>query len=446
MSYRERRRRQAVRWPPHPGGRAILLLPLLLTACARPASPCDCELGHGFQLAGSELCQCVPPVEAEAPPAPATTFEVGPAEEVDWTAVDEALASGHVTVLLSGTREERLEILRTDEGPHRLTIDGGEARAVVPGVLTGYEGPPRHRVTLRRLEITGSRDKGVFWWAGDEIVLEDLVVHGNRGSPAIALEYANRSGYASTSFVLRNSHIYDQTGECVYIGGSEGTDQDAHAAVTVEGNLIHDCRHAFSGKTDGINIKDRIGFASVRRNVVFHTHWGIELASPGLYEENLVFATESNGLHFNDVWGEGFDEVRLEDNAVIDPGEAGVRISADERPTDGLQIERTLIVGARRAGVVLAGGTSLRATIAGLHVEATDQAFEGWGDIELDLSGCTLHDVGERADEATSPDTEGCETAISVGDLSVLSGPDLVFFTEDDPWWPQGLPEAAQAP
>ncbi len=415
-----------------------MTLPTLLLAasCVRPASPCACAAGHGFQLAGSEVCQCLPPVEAEDPPEPATTFRVDGDENIDWPAIDEALALGHVSLLLSGEREERLDILRTDEGPYRLTVDGGEGRAVVPGVHTLYEGPPRHRVTVRRLEVTGSRDKGVYWWAGDEIILEDLVVHDNRGSPSVSLEYANRSGHPSSSFVLRNSHIYDQHGECVYIGGSEGEDQDAHEAVTVEGNLIHDCRVLLSNKTDGINIKDRIGYALVRRNVVFHTDWGVELASPGLYAENLVFQTTSNGFHFNDLWGQGFDEVRLEDNAVIEPGEAGLRISADERPTDGLVIDRTLIVGAARAGVVLGAGTSLRLGLTDLHIEGSAQAFEGWGSPDLELTGCTLHDNEQRADDATSNAAAGCEAAGSVGDLTVLSGPDHTFFTEDDPWRP----------
>jgi hypothetical protein len=161
-----------------------------------------------------------------------------------------------------------------------------ERRAVVPGVHTSYDDIPRHRVTVRRLEITGSRDKGVYWRAGDDVVFEDLVVHDNRGSPSIYLEYVSRSGHASSRFTLRSSHIYSQKGECVYIGGSEGEDLDAHARVVIENNLIHDCRSRFSTENDGINIKDRIGEAVVRRNVVFHTDWGIELASPGLYTDN----------------------------------------------------------------------------------------------------------------------------------------------------------------
>lgn len=406
---------------------------LFVTACHRPAVPCACEGGHGFVLAGSEDCQCVPHADAEPPPAPARTFDVGPDQEIDWDQVDAALAEGHVTISLTGARAERLEIRRTDTGPSRLTIDGGAARAVVPGAGTAYDDLPRHRVTLRRLEITGSRDKGVYWHAGDDIILEDLVIHDNKGSPAVNLEYTSRSGHASAGFTLRSSHIYSQRGECVYIGGSEGEDIDSHAAVTVENNLIHDCHLALSNKHDGINIKDRIGEATVRRNVVFHTDWGLELASPGRYTENVIFSTRGNGVHLSDQWGEGFDDVVLEDVVVVDPGDSGVYIAADTRPTDGLQISRVRVVGAPEAGITFAAGKGLRAALSGVTIAESALAFRGWGEPEVTVEGCTLADNGARADGAMREAAAGCVTE-AVPPLGVLSGPDRVFFTADDPW------------
>ena len=415
------------------------LLLLGLGACLpRKAEPCACAVGHGFVLQGrgdAAVCQCVPPVEAEPPPTPATTFSVDADEEIDWDAINAALAVGDVGLLLSGTRTERLDVLRTDAGPHRLVIDGGAGRAVVPGVLTPYTGT-FHRVTVRRLEVTGSRDKGVYWRAGDEVVLEDLVIHDNRGSPAVMLDYVSRSGHASSGFTLRNSHIYDQTGECVYIGGSEGTDQDAHARVTVAGNLIHDCRSRTDTRNDGINIKDRIGWAEVTRNVIFHTDWGLELASPGLYAENVIFATERSGIHFNDTWGEGFAGVTVADTAVVSPGESGVRLSADVRPTEGgLLLSRLWIVGAGRAGITAGADKTLRATLETIHIEDSRVAFEGWGTPELTVEDCTLHGNDARASAVVAAVVAAsCVQGPAVAeDIAVLSGPDHVFFTDDDP-------------
>ena len=73
-------------------------------------------------------------------------------------------------------------------------------------------------------------------------------------------------------------------GECIYIGGAEGHDLDAHEVIVVENNLIHDCRHPFSTHQDGINIKDRMGSVTVARNV----HWGIELARDTLDVDDIL--------------------------------------------------------------------------------------------------------------------------------------------------------------
>jgi len=405
---------------------------VLLIACQRPALPCACESGHGFALSDEAPCQCVPPAAPLPEATPETTFSVGPGEALDWAAIDAALAGGDVLVSLSGVRDERLDVLRTDDGPHRLVIDGGAERAVVPGVSTTYADVPRHRVTVRRLEVTGSRDKGVYWRAGDDVVLEDLVVHDNRGSPAVMLDYANRTGHASASFTLRSSHIYDQRSECVYIGGSEGEDQDAHARVVVENNLIHDCRRALSSKDDGINIKDRIGEAIVRQNVIFHTGWGLELGSPGTYAENVIFSTRDNGVHFNDQWGEGFAGVTVEDLVVVSPGAAGVRISGDTRPSEGIVLRRALISGAPDAGIVVAAEHRVEATLSDVTVADSAVGFRGWGEPAVAVDGCVVSGNSARADDVMSGATEGCESG-EVPDLSVLSGPDGVFFTADDP-------------
>ena len=49
-----------------------------------------------------------------------------------------------------------------------------------------------------KVEVTGSDDKGVYWRAGDEVIIEDCEIHKNHGSPALNLEYVSRSGLPSS--------------------------------------------------------------------------------------------------------------------------------------------------------------------------------------------------------------------------------------------------------
>ena len=146
--------------------------------------------------------------------------EVGPNNLSDWQFIHAGLAEGPVRVVFAmGAYAERLQIERSDTSDNRLILDGGGGnwRVVMPGIHTGYEGVISH-VTVRGFEVIGSRDKGIEWNADDQILIEDVVVYANTGSPAINLQYSNGSGHASTGFVVRNSHLYNQCGECIYIG------------------------------------------------------------------------------------------------------------------------------------------------------------------------------------------------------------------------------------
>ena len=204
--------------------------------------------------------------------------QAAPWGSLDWGQLDRDLEQGHVLVVFDAgdTWAEALNIGRTDLGPYRVVLDGHHsrrssegwveadgARAAVPGILTDFEDVVRSRVTVRGFDVTDSRDKGIYWRSGDDILIEDNLVHANHGTPAISLDYTSRSGHRSTSFVVRNNHVWDQVGECIYIGGAEGEDLDAHEQVIIENNLVHDCTHPLSTKHDGINIKDRIGEVTV---------------------------------------------------------------------------------------------------------------------------------------------------------------------------------------
>ena len=142
----------------------------LMTMACGSLPVCDCPAdtpGHAVELDGQ--CSCLPHLPATPLPEDATVMQVGDGASLDWDAIDAALEDGDVIVVFEpGDRWPRLEVLRRNEGPHRLVLDGGGAsgRAIVEGVLTPFDEGPRHRVTVRGFEITGSRDKGIFWEAG----------------------------------------------------------------------------------------------------------------------------------------------------------------------------------------------------------------------------------------------------------------------------------------
>lgn len=446
--------------------RSCVVLPaLLVTACARATEPCACEDGHGVTLCdGGECttCQCMPLAPATEDPAPRVTrfvdadavdgdgSEASPWAGLDWDTLNADVAKGDVLVVFDAgdTWRDRVDIGRTDQGPYRIVLDGHDrrrtcdgwvdadgARATVPGITTGFEEVVRSRVTIRGFDVTGSRDKGIYWWAGDDVVIEDNLVHANRGTPAVMLDYTNRTGHRSTSFAVRNNHIWDQVGECIYIGGAEGEDMDAHEVVVIESNLVHDCTHAFSTHRDGINIKDRIGDVTVAGNVIFATHWGIEIASPGIVRGNLVFGTSSNGIHVTDEWGLGLSGLLLEDNVVIDAGDAGIYMNAENNAWSDVTIARFTVIGAGEAAIEAGGEREISGEIDDVVLANSAIGLDAWSPMELDLGECTVHGNGMAGDRDFADLAQDCVNDDPMfGDLTAPAGPDGRFFTDDDPW------------
>jgi hypothetical protein len=400
-------------------------------------------------------CQCLPWAEPTPDPEPGVTFyadpdgraeaagtEADPWSTLDWPVIDDALGTRHVRVLFrsDATWSDKLLISRTDIWQHRLVLDGAtwptaDDRATVPGISTGFDDVPRHRVTVRGFEVTGSRDKGVYWRGGDARVLEDLVVHDNQGSPAVSLDYANRTGLHSMGFSLRNSHVYDQTGECVYIGGSEGEDLDSHAQLVLERNLIHHCWSPISSQHDGINVKDRITGVTITDNVIFEVDWAIEVASPAVISGNLMFDLMRNGFHLSDSWGLGLSGVVLRDNAVISPHEDGLYLGANRLPWTDVMVDGLVVADAGVAAILAASDGGVQATLDRVVLVDSATGVEGWGTPALTFLRCQ----SGGHDEAPGGVFEGAltdcsETAWRTADLSLTAGPDGLWLTDDDPW------------
>jgi hypothetical protein len=452
-----------------------LVTSLALSGCARLAgAACDCPDGrHGAVFDGACACHpgsglppWVPPEDArrlfldpDAPPDGDGSAEA-PWTALDWPALDAALAAGPVVVHLPAARldaagepspvvlPEVVRILRADPGPHRLVLDGRSlartavgdwvphagARAVVPGVRTPFEGGPYSHITLVGLEITGSRDKGVSWWSGDAVELVDLAIHDNGGSPAVYLDYSNRSGHAGAGFVLRDSHVWNQPGECVYIGGSEGEEAPSHTGVVVVGNLIHDCRDPFGTRNDGINIKDRLGPVEVRENVVYRADWGIEAGSPGRYAHNVVLETEREGILVNDSFGP-VDGLIFEDNVVVGAGHDGVHIAPLQPDGGRVEVRRTTVVGARRAGLLVGGEHPIGVLVEDVVAVGNRVGLDGWGAGSATVEGCAVADNGTATDRNLAE--ADCAPAPPV-DMTRPAGPDGWWLTADDPGWVAG--------
>lgn len=387
---------------------------------------------------GAGQCRVLPTWDPDEPdPTWVTELSVSADAPLDWDAVNDALAAGPVRVAFAPARyPERLDVRRTDPSDHVLLLDGGDAsgRAVVPGIHTGFEVDPMSHIVVRGFEVTGSDDKGVYWWAGDHVILEDLVVHDNRGTPAISLDYTSRSGHPSARFVVRNSHVYSQHGECIYIGGSEGTDADSHARVEVVNNLVHDCVDRLGTRNDGINIKDRMGSVWVHRNVVFRTDWGIEVASPGRYDHNLVFDTQREGFQVSDAFQAFAGPMDFEHNVVLSAGHHGFYLSAVHGSDARLTLSHNTVFGSREAGVLLGSqdGAQLVVDLVDLALVGNAQGLDGWGAPTATLQGCAVADNDQVLDGVA--EGLGDCTAIDAAVPDGLTGPDGVWFTDDDPW------------
>jgi hypothetical protein len=444
---------------------------LALWGCGTPSEACPCTDeegapdGHGVTLCdGGDCteCQCLTFAPPTVDPVPATTrfvdadasggdgSEASPWATPDWEVLDGDVEIGHVLVVFDAgdVWSETLQVGRTDQGPNRIVLDGRARRrtpegwvdadgrrASVAGVSTGDERVVRSRVTVRGFDVTGSKDKGIYWWAGDDVVIEDNLVHANRGSPSVSLDYTSRSGHRSASFAVRNNHVWDQAGECIYIGGAEGEDIESHEVVVVENNLVHDCNHPLSSQHDGINIKDRIASVTVAGNVVFDTHWGIELASPAVVRGNLVFSTDSNGIHATDDWGLGLSGLLLEDDAVIDAGDAGLYLNATANSWVDVVLSRLTVVGARQAAIEVGGEGGIEGAIDDVVLADSKVGLDAWAPMAFELGRCVVDQLDLAGDRLFADAAEACvDTDPRFGDLEVPAGPDGRFFTDDDPW------------
>lgn len=306
-------------------------------------------------------------------------------------------------------------------------------RASAPGAHTTEAPVKRDRITLRGFRLQGSSAQGVYWVGGDDVVLEDLVVSDNGSSPAILFEYPARTGLSSANLTVRNNHLLNVTGECVYVGGAENTGGDGVRGVTVAHNLIHGCgtRGHHGDDWDGINVKDGDAPVLIEGNVVFDANRGVQLDSPATVSHNVLADLASDGVTLGDGWTSSVSGAVLTDNAVIRCGGAGVYASADLERGRDLTVDRLTTVEASEGGLLLAAEQGLTGSADNL-VFSGGPGLAGWGRPDVALGACATdtRPAGIGALEGATCDAP----AQPLGDLIQLAGPDHAWLTADDGW------------
>lgn len=169
----------------------------------------------------------------------------------------------------------------------------------------------------------------------------------------------------------------------------------------------------------------------MRDNVVFHTDWGLEVASPGVYAGNLVLRTERNGVHVGDFFAP-LGGLRFVDNVVIEPGANGLQLYAQRAPAGALSVDGAVVLGAREAGVMVGGTEPIEVALADVVVIGAAVGFDGWGLGSATLDGCAV--AANELDDDRNLDglAAGC-AQVELPDWSRPAGPDDVFLTADDP-------------
>jgi len=290
----------------------------------------------------------VPAVLVWASTAGATTYDIGPADDLFGTL--QGLVPGDEVIIHAGTY--------TTPGFFEVTWAGNEVAPIVvrgaDGELPVIAGDPSQNVinlagayfTLRNVEITGG-SHGIRLASAYHATLEDLVLH-QLGDVGIS---CNRPGEECDSLTIRHCEIYDTglagTGEGMYLGCNDSGCEFHHSVV--EGNFVHDLGGT---QGDGIEVKTGAYANVIRDNVIVNaiypgiTMYGFGFAMPGsnnVVERNLVWGSQDNGIQI-------VGQIVVRNNVVIGAVGNGIHSKPSQGfdPTD-LSIVNNTIYGAGSA-------------------------------------------------------------------------------------------------
>ncbi|OGS20208.1 MAG: hypothetical protein A3J83_08740 [Elusimicrobia bacterium RIFOXYA2_FULL_40_6] len=279
-----------------------------------------------------------------------------------WTIINNNLLTQSVTVYFSAcaagsdTHEDYgtyLQIYRTANTSYRLVLDGiskyntddanpswavntSGKRLFVHGDFGVFaSSPKKNYVTIRGFECMWTKWKGIGYWGGDHVIIEDCVVYGDpintpTDGPGIYFDYAykednpSQGNFGCTDIIIRNNLIHDTQGEPIYFGGNgnNGPMSSHHSNVLIEGNTVYNAA-LYGGEGDGIDVKDEVTNLTIRGNVSYNNPGsGITTCSPAIIENNLCYGNEI-GIAFGNFWGSGVDGTVCRNNITYNNRNVG---------------------------------------------------------------------------------------------------------------------------
>ncbi len=266
-----------------------------------------------------------------------------------WTAIDNALASGDVTVYFSAREADSdtnertstpLQVQRTSTSAYRLTLDGESkynANDASPS-WAAYSGPSRFQIsagmaiqandtkrsytTVRGFRLVSGGTHGLYWYGGDHVVIEDIDLTGEGLYFHYAFHHTWAGAGTSRDLTVRNCEIHDCVGEGIYIGGAENENGVAgHDQILIENNHVYRCGSG-GGEGDGIDMKDGNTNVVIRGNLVHdNPKRGIVLMSASTVEKNRCYNNGSEGISYSNYWGtRAHDGCAIRNNVLYNNG------------------------------------------------------------------------------------------------------------------------------
>lgn len=327
-----------------------------------------------------------------------------------WKQIDRALSADDVAVFFCarGSTGRDVPIARTDDSPHRLTLDGmsrykadeeaatwkenrtAHRHRITARYPIGTGRTKRNRVTVRGFHLVATCGQGVAYWGGDHVVVEHCVVTSREPEhgPGIIFGYAHHKGDkpgngGCVDITIRHNTVHHVYGEGIYVGGVEGQNLPGHDGVLIEGNTIHDVAHT-GGEGDAIDIKDANRNVVVRGNTVYMTEPGaardgIVIGGAALVEGNFIYNFGRCGISLGTFWN-GFPNRKgavVRNNIIVNCG-GSPRYTWDYG----------LILGGSRSGDQFSDALICNNTICGIR---SDRPGQGTGiEIRREARGTRL--------------------------------------------------------
>lgn len=376
----------------------------------------------------------------------------------EWTAVNQALAQGPVIIYFSAREAQQdvpeettseVNVLRTDRGTHRLTLDGmsrynaddahpswrdygGACKfrikilrgALSIGCHSTMPEYPMHYVTVRGFETTGASGRVTF--GGNHLVVEHLYVHDITADGANVMlhgsvdEHGKETFGRLTDITIRNNRIERGQGEGIYVAGNYRTKAwggwpeygNTHSDVLIEGNTIRDSG-LNGGEGDGIDVKTGLRNVTIRGNTIAHGH-----PMPAI-----------TGIICEGVFGDVRSDLLIENNRVSDTG-TGIGVGGQ----NGVTIRNNMVADCARRGLAAWGDPEVRNS----HVQIYNNTVYATGD-GIGIGACTdVRVTNNLVFGALSGQAKPAHQLTTYGSTGIVSDYNLFSGPGPETGWPEG--------